>query len=434
MEPMQSKQAAILSIGDELILGQSCDTNSAWLSYELLKHSIITAEHRTVADDRSAISLSIRSLAEQYDLLLITGGLGPTQDDMTREALGDVLNPGELLVEDLQARDDLVQWFSDRGLEIPESNFRQILRPSDMRMLHNPNGTAPGLSGVHSSCQIFALPGPPREMQPMFLNLVVPEIPKVDEAFSVRMAEVHEYGMGEAEAAQRLGEITDRNRNDRVGTTASEAIITARIRAHGSKEHAQQSCTEIADTVDRLWHPYSFGREGVTLASAVGTLLRDLQLTLVTAESCTGGWLSKTIVDVPGSSDYFLGGWITYANSMKQDNLHISEELLKQHGAVSEPVVRAMAEGALGSSQADLSVAVTGIAGPGGGTATKPVGTVFIAVGQRNSRGELSSFVRRFKFLAERSVVRDRAVKSALQMLRFTILNVTEDIPLLWQV
>jgi len=434
MLQLQSKRAAILSIGDELVLGQAWDTNSAWLSHQLLAYSIVTTEHRTVADDRSMIADTIRSLAEQYNLLLITGGLGPTQDDLTRDALGDALNPGEPLVEDRQACGDLVRWFEDRGLEIPETNYRQILRPNNMMMLPNPHGTAPGLAGKLGECQIFALPGPPREMQSMFLDHVAEQFPKVDQLNIVRMTEVHEYGMGEAEAAQRLGKLTDRDQDNLVGTTASEAIITARIRAHGTPDQAEKACKEIADTVDRLWQPYSFGREGITLASAVGGLLLDNQLTLVTAESCTGGWLSKTIVDVPGSSGYFLGGWTTYANSMKQGCLHISQNLLQQHGAVSEHTARAMAEGALVSSEADLSVAITGIAGPGGGTLTKPVGTVFIAICERNAGGAPHLSIRQFKFLAERLVVRDRAVKTALQMLRFTILNLPEETPLLWQV
>lgn len=466
-------RAAILSIGDELTLGQNLDTNSAWLSARLAEVGVLTVEHRTVADDRPRMAHTIGELIAEHDVLIITGGLGPTADDLTREALGDVLTPGCHLLIDEAALEHLQNWFVKRGRAMPELNKKQAQRPASMRIMQNPHGTAPGLAGQAKTqaCDedaiavrapslasrlkpqvpslIFALPGPPREMQPMFQNHVLPVIRERraasgEMASVLRMAMVQEFGMGESVAAEKLRAMMDRDRHPLVGTTAGDSIVVARIRASGEREWANRETERIAAEIERLWHPYAFGRDGVTLVDAVAVLLKDRQHTLATAESCTGGWLGKSIVDRAGSSDFYRGGWVTYSNQMKIDCLGVSPEVIAQHGAVSREVAEAMANGALRESGADWALSITGIAGPDGGSKEKPVGTVWIALTKRthaqshkrtkdNDGLPFDVHARRFEFPGERATVRDRSVNAALQMLRFALMGLNEHTPLLWE-
>jgi nicotinamide-nucleotide amidase len=426
-------RAAIVSIGDELALGQNLDTNSQWLAAQLAGRSILTVEHRTLSDDRDAIAQAIRTLAAGHELVLITGGLGPTADDLTREALGDVLTPGQLLAVDEDAADHLKSLFERRGRTMPEMNAKQATRPASMRMMPNPNGTAPGLAGEFGACRIFSMPGPPREMQPMFLKHILPSLEDASGDHVILTAMVQEFGMGESVAAEKLGALMDRDRNPLVGTTASDSIVAARVRSTGVKATAKQEMRNTIGQIEQAWHPYCFGREGVSLVDSVATLLLTSRNTLATAESCTGGLLGKLIVDRAGSSAFYLGGWVTYSNQLKEACLDIPPVIIKEHGAVSAVVAGRMAEAALAKSGAELALSITGIAGPDGGSEEKPVGTVFIALAQRSRAGSAPTLIRRFEFTGDRAMIRDRAAKSALQMLRFRLMEVADTQPLLWE-
>ena len=422
-------RATILAIGDELVLGQSVDSNSAWLSEQFALRSIETLEHRTVPDDRAVIAATIEALAAQSDVLVMTGGLGPTDDDLTRFALGDVLTPGRDLVLDAAGAEALEKWFAGRGRVIHEANLVQAKRPEPMRLVPNPNGTAPGLAGEHAGCAVFALPGPPREMRPMFEKHVAGV---VTGAATIVTATVHEYGLGESDAATRLGAMTARDHRPLVGTTASSGIVTARIRAEGAADETRAAVDAVCDRVEASWAPYAFGRGDLTLAQAVGAKLRDVGETVATAESCTGGWVGKMLVDDAGASDYYRGGWVTYSNELKTRCLDVPADRLATDGAVSAPVAVAMAAGALRHSGASCSVSITGIAGPGGAVPGKPRGTVFIGVARRSSDGAIVR-VRHFRFRGERQLVRDRSAKSSLQMLRFALLDLEASPRLLWE-
>jgi nicotinamide-nucleotide amidase len=424
-------EAALLSIGDELAIGQCIDTNSAWLADRLLAWSVVTVEHRTIADDRALIATAVEELVRRADLLILTGGLGPTEDDLTREALGDVVSPGKPLVTDEEALRSLRRWFAGRQSTMPERNVVQAARPEAMRMLPNRWGTAPGLAGEHGDCRIFALPGPPREMRPMFEAHVEPTLEMGGADGRIVTESVHAFGIGESDAAERLGELAARGRNPLVGTTASEGILSARIRADGESAGLETMVAESVRRIEEAWWPYAFGRGTETLAEAVGCLLREHGRTMATAESCTGGWLGKTIVDVSGSSEYYLGGWVTYSNEMKIDRLGVPPALLASAGAVSAEVARAMAAGALDRSGADEALSITGVAGPGDGGPDKPAGTVYVALARRAGAGRRDC-VRQFRFRGDRQTVRDRSVKSALQMLRFALLDVSDEQPMLW--
>ena len=427
-------RAAILSIGDELALGQQLDTNSQWLSQRLAEQSIITIEHRTVADHRTAIAAAIKDLTGRCDVLVITGGLGPTADDLTREGLGDVAAPGEELAIDDEALADITEMFRKRHRAMPEMNRKQAQRPAAMRCLRNPHGTAPGIAGEIGACEVFALPGPPREMQPMFVRHVLPAIASMDGSERIVLtAAVHEFGMGESVAAEKLGDLMARDRNPLIGTTVSDAIVSARIRVEDARDRAQQQLKSTVETIEHAWQPYVFGRDSETLSDSAASLLRKRKKSIVTAESCTGGWLGKAIVDRPGSSDYYVGGWIAYSNDFKSSFLDVPADLIDRHGAVSAQVARALAEGALIKSDADIAMAITGIAGPDGGTATKPVGTVHIGLAERGEN-RTTSISRHFLFPGDRASVRDRSVKAALQMLRFALLDVSPETSLLWEI
>lgn len=425
-------RAAIISIGDELVLGQTLDTNAAWISNQLTSHSIQTIEHRTVTDDQTQIVQAIQMLTGKVDVLLLTGGLGPTDDDLTREAMGEAITPGKALISDPVAVKRLEKWFSKYSSKMPKSNLKQALRTENARFLDNPNGTALGLADKLGHCQIFAMPGPPSEMKPMFIDHVLPSLASTDEDQSILTMTVHSYGLGESTAAERLGDLTDRKRNPLVGTTVSASMLAARLIARGDKDQAQSDLIETALLVEQRWQPYAFGRNEDTLSFSVGQLLCKTGRTVTTAESCTGGLLGKMIVDVSGSSSYYRGGWVTYTNDLKVTCLEVPQEILDKYGAVSRQTASAMAKGALGIADADYSLAITGIAGPDGGSKDKPVGMVFIALAQRPDIDE-SVIVRGFKFSGNREMIRDRAAKSALQMLRFVMMDVDPYTPLIWQ-
>lgn len=412
---MNAATAAILSIGDELVLGDTLDRNAAWISARLAAMGISTLEHRTVGDDRAAIVEAFVALRARAGLVVSTGGLGPTRDDLTREALAEAIGGASELVEDAQARADLEAWFASRGRPMPESNLRQALRPASARTLPNAHGTAPGLAFEADDRVIFALPGPPREMQPMFESEVAPRLAAAARGQAIATESVHAFGEGESALAERLGELMDRGRNPSVGTAASPSRVTARIRATGPPAEAAAMAASMAEEVERRWRPFAYGRGEATLPEAAAASILAAGCTLSVAESCTAGLIGEMIVSVSGASRFFEGGWIVYSNALKVSQLGVPEAMLAAHGAVSEPVAAAMAMGAASRAGTGLALSVTGIAGPTGGSEAKPVGTVFIGLCDR--RGGTTQ-VRRFRFPGDRGDVRERTARSALAMVR----------------
>ena len=430
--------AAIISIGDELMLGQRFDTNAPRLSQRLLEVGISTIERVTLHDDHDSIAAAIARLARRVPLVLITGGLGPTDDDLTRQALATAL--GEPLVMDEQGLRDLEAFFRSRGRELLDRNRIQAMRPHSAALMPNPHGTAPGIVATlrtdAGQTRLFALPGPPREMEPMYEHHVLPELPRNPNVIATRI--LHTLGIGESDLATRLGDLMQRDRNTLVGTTASGGSVTCRVRYEGPAAGAEVKLDEAAAAIRRAVGDFIVG-EGEDHVAA--TLLRSLGERggrLVTAESCTGGLLGAMVTAVPGSSEVYIGGWQTYSNVMKRDVLGVPEEMLERHGAVSREVATAMALGALrhtpvGEIRGPLhALSITGIAGPGGGTEAKPVGTVFIGRAARFEGGAEAVEVRRFQFRGEREFVRDISAKMALTLL-LRALRGTPDATLLWE-
>ena len=421
-------RASILAIGDELVLGAVSDRHAQWLSSRLVGMGCTVVEHRTVGDDLVHIAATIEAFAAQSDVVLVTGGLGPTDDDLTRDALCRAM--GDTLVDDADARDALRVRFESRRMPIPEMNWRQATRPSRAACIPNPHGTAPGLHATVGQALVWAMPGPPREMQPMWETHVAPRIAEALAARGcgrVRTHALHSCGLPESVAAERIRPRMARGSNPVIGTTASGAVISARIRAEGPD--AARLVDLAAAEVRAAWDPFVFGEQGTSLAAAVGAALRQAQSAVSVAESCTGGLLGGALTDVPGSSAWFAGGILSYANAVKERALGVPAAELADHGAVSRPVAVSMARGVARTIGTRWGVSTTGIAGPDGGTAEKPVGTVWICVHDAQSQRDDA---RCFRFTGDRETVRDRAVKVALQMLRLNIIG-RADVDLLWQ-
>jgi nicotinamide-nucleotide amidase len=425
--------AIILSIGDELVLGQTVDTNSAWLSQRLAGAGCAVLAHVTVGDDQAAIEAAIRQAAGRCDVLLVTGGLGPTADDLTRQAIAAVL--GVELELSQPWVEQLREFFRQRQRPMPQANTIQAMIPRGARMIWNHNGTAAGIHARLSAgepgrpTELFAMPGVPGEMFAMFDRDVMGRLLARAGSAVILSRALHTFGLGESAIAQLLGDLMRRDRNPLVGTTVSGGIVSLRINARfDPRQEAEKQLAATEQLCRQALGDLIYGADDQTLAQAVAHLLTGNQqrattnvLSVTTAESCTGGLLAKYLTDVPGSSSYFRRGWVTYANEAKTELLGVAADLLARHGAVSEPVVRAMAQGALARAGAAYALAISGIAGPDGGTPDKPVGTVWIAVAGPSSPDDVTA--RRFVMPGDRQMIRDRAVKMALTLLRFRLLG-----------
>ena len=372
----------ILNTGTELLLGNTVNTHAAWFGRELFKLGLRIARQTTVPDGEAIREAIIESLG-RADVLIVTGGLGPTSDDLTREIAAEVL--GLELITDEAALRSLEAFFALRGRSMAEANRKQALTPVGADVLPNPNGTAPGiyvpprLNG-RANCAVFLLPGPPRELYPMAHAEVFPRLRALAGVEVVHEAlELKFTGIGESDFHQGIDAKLAEIRGLEYGYCAHIGEVDLRL--IGSA-HALEKGRQIA-----LEHFGSFliSDDGSSLEATVVRLLGELGLKLAVAESCTGGLISNRITDVPGASAVFTHGFVTYANAAKIGLLGVSAESLESHGAVSESVACQMAAGALHASAADIAVAVTGIAGPDGGTPEKPVGTAWIGLATRNS-------------------------------------------------
>lgn len=413
------RSASTISVGDELLAGESLDTHGRTIGAALGDRGCRVGSHRVVGDDVARIAAAIREGIATSELVVITGGLGPTLDDVTREALAEVLD--DALVEDDDAVATLRAWFAGRDRPMPETNRRQACRPSTAAFLPNPNGTAPGLFAERDGVAIAILPGPPREMVPM-LELVLDRL--FVDAAPRPVVEVRALGIGESDAATRIAELMRRDAAMPVATTVSDSIVSARIRGRDAGD--RDAVERLARIVESAWAPFVYGRGDERIEVVVGDRLRALGRTIATAESCTGGLLAGAVTAVPGSSAWFPGGVVTYANDRKIEDLGVDPTTLARDGAVSRSVAIAMAEGVRRRCGATLGVSTTGIAGPDGGTDAKPVGTVWIGLAD-DGGGD----ARCFRFPGDRDIVRRRTVLAALQLVRLRLLG--ESASLLWE-
>ena len=407
--------AEIIAIGTELISGQKLDTNSQWLSRALGDLGISTHFHTTLGDDLTENVAAFRIASARAELVLVTGGLGPTQDDLTREALAEAA--GVALVHDEDSLAAIEAFFARRNRAMTPRNRVQALRPEGSEAMANPVGTAPGVWMPLGASLFGCLPGVPSEMKTMVAEQVVP---RLKARGLVRRVIVHRvinlFGKGESEIESMAPDLTTRGRVPEVGITASDATISFRISSEGETENdARDAAGPTAALIYERFGDLIVGEGGDDVAEGLVSRLRASGKTLSVAESCTGGLMAERITRIPGVSDVFLGGVVSYANAAKVAMLGVPQSLLDRHGAVSAEVAEAMARGVRDRMGADVGVAITGIAGPSGGTADKPVGLVYLGLAM-----EGLAETRRLELGPEqpRSILRSRAAKYAMNFAR----------------
>jgi len=410
-------KTAILSIGDELLLGEVVDTNSARIAARLADAGIATVRKLTVGDDEGAIAAALVELARGHDVVIATGGLGPTDDDVTARAAARAT--GRRLVLNEEAMGRLRDFFARLGREMHPANGRQCLLPAKAELVPNPVGTASGFHLLLDGCLLVFLPGVPAEMAVMLEETVVPLVlARRGEHPITRTMTLTVFGLSEAEIGARLADL-DRSRPGLALAYCVEyPLVLVKLRAAGEDEEALTALLEDGAALvrERLGgHVVAGG--GETIDTAVARLFRETGRTLALAESCTGGLIAGRITAVPGSSGYFLLGAVTYSNDAKVRLLGVSEELLAEKGAVSAEVAKAMARGARRLAGSDLALAVTGIAGPDGGSPDKPVGTVFIALADRTGCS-----ARGYHFSGDRDRIRTITAVTAMDWLRRRLL------------
>jgi nicotinamide-nucleotide amidase len=408
----------IISIGTELTSGQNLDTNCQWLSRRLAEVGTSVGWHTTVADDLEDNVQAFRIATSRASLVIATGGLGPTQDDLTREVLARVA--GVELVFHEPSFEHIRDMFARRFRRMPEKNRVQAMFPAGAEPIENDRGTAPGIWMAVGECVIVAMPGVPSEMYHMFETKVKPRLLQMGFGGGVLIQrKINCFGAGESALEEKLLDLTRRDQIPQVGITVSDATISLRILAHAAdRVAAQAQIAPMEKTIRERLGDLVFGADEEDLQDVVVRMLAERHRTLTVAESVTGGMLAERIVAVPGSSGCFLGGVVSYDNRIKTALLGVPEPLIAERGAVSAEVVRAMAEGCRVRLRSDYALSTVGLAGPGGATPDKPIGLVYVGL---SWEGGLVSHS--FSWSGTRDEIRSRTAKLALNTLRLHLLK-----------
>ena len=408
-------EAEIIAVGSELLTSEKTDTNSLALTAELNGLGIEVVRKTIVGDDRERLAATLRDAVARCAIVVVTGGLGPTEDDVTRDAAATAL--GRTLIFSEEVCEAIRVRFRSFGRKMTEINKRQAYLIEGAEVLANPRGTAPGQWVDIGSALVALLPGPPRELLPMFREDCVPRLRAKFPARAIRTRLLRATGIGEGDLDATISPVYTRYRNPVTTILASSGDIQIHLRAHADTDaEADALLDEVAGQIIPLLGGKLYSRNGDSLEVIIGHALRGRRQTLSVAESCTGGLLGGRITGVPGSSDYFRGGFLTYADETKTELLGVSADLIVDRTAVSEEVARAMADGAKRRARTDYALSVTGYAGPDGGTKENPVGTVFVGLAT-----PFETAVRRLRMPGDRDRIRNFAVQNALNLLRLAL-------------
>lgn len=406
----------LISVGTEILLGDILNTDAQFLSIELARLGISVIHQSTVGDNRERLLAQLKEAADRSDIIILSGGLGPTPDDLTKEVCCEFFGKKMFLHEPTVEK--IKTYFSTKGMKMAQNNLKQAMLPKDCVIFPNDNGTAPGMAIEKDGVHILVLPGPPRELKPMFRNCAVPYLMQFSDRIIVSH-NIRTFGIGESLMAERVNDLFDAE-NPTVAPYAKDGEALLRVTAMArTKEEAENLCKPVINEIKSRLDGFVYGVDYTCIEEAVIEKLKEKHMKVATAESCTGGLIAKRITDVPGASEVFDCGIISYANEIKHRVLGVSEDDLNKYGAVSEPVARQMAQGALKVSGADIAVSVTGIAGPDSDSTNKPVGLVYIGLADRDN-----VWVRELRTSRkDRSYNRYVSASNALNMIRLYIDN-----------
>ncbi len=408
-------KAIILTIGDELLIGQVIDSNSAWLGAQLEAVNIKVTEIRSIEDDESTIIRNLDETLSQSDVVLITGGLGPTKDDVTKKAIANYLDVGLEYREDIYER--MANLFKRFNYKIKETHKSQAYVPEGCTVIVNKMGTAQGMWMEKDGKVIISMPGVPYEMKYIMENGGIEKLVERSNGNRIYHRTIMTAGWGETMIEEAISDIVS-NLPDHIKIAYLPGLGRVRVRISSSAGDSNAEVLQVSEQIVGKLGNIVFGYDDIALEEAVGKMLLEKGLTLGTAESCTGGNVAKMITNIPGSSAYFQGSIVAYSNTIKQNLLHVSEDTLKQHGAVSKETVTEMVSGAIKTLGVNVAIATSGIAGPGGGSPEKPVGTIWMAVGdeKRTMTHKLQLTKNRIKNIEYTSI-------AALNMLRKFLLG-----------
>jgi nicotinamide-nucleotide amidase len=411
--------AEIIAIGSELLTPERTDTNSLWLTRKLNDIGIEVKLKTIVGDDEPRLEETIRDAVKRSDVVITTGGLGPTEDDLTRQVSAKALN--RKLEYHIELEDHLRERFRGWGREMPEINKRQAYAIAGCEVLPNPNGSAVGMYLNDGNTHIAIFPGPPREMQPMFENFVFEKLKAASGGVSIFRRLLKVSGYGESALDEAIAPIYTKFKDVQTSIlfNKSEIDVELALRAE-NKEEANRTLDELRSEIVAKLGVAVFSVQGETMEQVVGRLLREAGKTVSVAESCTGGLIGSRLTDVPGSSSYFIEGVVAYSNEAKVRTLNVPQPTLDEFGAVSAETAAAMAEGIRERAETDFAVSITGIAGPDGGSADKPVGLVYLGFAD-----EAGTKTLKLNLPGDRSLIRWRASQAALDYLRRQLLKAT---------
>mgnify|MGYP002624225309 CR=1 FL=1 len=406
--------AELICVGTELLMGQILNTNAHFIAKELAPSGIDMYHQVVVGDNPTRLSEAVQTALRRADVVLLSGGLGPTDDDLTKETVAEAMGKELVLFEDEWKK--LISWFTSKGRTIAPNNKKQAMFPIDAIILPNPNGTAPGCIMEADGKAAILMPGPPRELQPMFLNHVMPYLLKRS-GHRLYSREVRIFGMGESDVTYRLDDLIKHQTNPTIAPYAKTSEVTLRITARcQSDEEGEALVTPMIEAIRETLGDVVYDTDGHELSEVCHRALIASGKTLAVAESCTGGRLADAFINWPGSSAYLIEGDVTYSNDAKMRRLGVRKETLDTVGAVSEECAKEMAEGLRKAAGTDYALSTTGYAGPDGGEPGKPVGTVFIAFASEDK-----TVVKRLNLFGDRDRIRHSAMLNALDLLRRNI-------------